>query len=109
MARPMIDGAAHTATNFSKPSSPTWPITMFCGLPIRVAAEPALLAPASAGEVGPRIEAAARKAGAQQRRHDEDDHIVHQNRRQPPPIETVSASSTTGPPRCSAIQAAHAS
>ena len=45
-------GGAHTATKFRKSRCPTWPMTMFCGLPISVAAEPALAAPASPARYG---------------------------------------------------------
>ena len=37
-------GKPHAAANRQKSRPPTCPITMFCGLPIRVAAEPALAA-----------------------------------------------------------------
>ena len=40
-------GIAHHTKKCPKPSRPTCPISMFCGLPISVAAEPMLLAQAS--------------------------------------------------------------
>ena len=41
-------GGPQAATKPQKLSRPTWPIRMFCGLPMTVVAEPALAALASA-------------------------------------------------------------
>ena len=44
----MTAGGPQTWLNSQKSSRPTWPIRMFCGLPITVAADPALAPPARA-------------------------------------------------------------
>ena len=48
LSRPASAGGPQAARNPQKSSSPTSPIRMFCGLPMMVAAEPALAPPASA-------------------------------------------------------------
>ena len=49
-----------------------------------VAAEPALAAPASADQIGPRVELLRHEPGADERRQREDDHVVGEERREQP-------------------------
>ena len=65
-----------------KSSPPTSPIRMFCGLPMMVAAEPALAPPASAITNGRGSRPRRSRPGAQHRRHREHDHVVGEHRRE---------------------------
>ena len=85
--------AAGTSASARKPANESrsvWPISMFCGLPMSVAAEPTFAAQASASRNGHRVEPPARAALDEQRRHREADDVVREHgrerrRRRPPP------------------------
>ena len=65
-------------------SRSVWPISMFCGLPISVAAEPTFAAQASASRNGSGSSFAARAALDEQRRHREAHDVVREHRRERP-------------------------
>jgi hypothetical protein len=107
--RPTTAGTPQTRRKVWKLRLPTWPMRMFCGLPMTVAAEPALLAPAKAMTKGlgsrPRLRAPAISSGV----------IVSttmslaRSAVMPPHTATVMASSQAAPPRRPVIQSAQRS
>ncbi len=92
-----------------KPSPPTWPIMMFCGLPMRVVAEPALLAAARPNKNGRASSLRAARPAHSSGVMANTTMSLTRNADSAPPIAMVKASRRNGRPACRAIQAAAAS
>ena len=82
MARLTAAGTMAIEKYAQNPIRPACPIRMFCGLPMRVATEPALLAAASCQNKNGRASSfLAAESNAQERRHCKNDDVIDQKER----------------------------